>query len=235
MHKGIVWNLGRVFVQRVPGFRALVILLWRAIGSPKFKASYQNACVRGDVKLHIGAGATRLDGWLNTDILPNAELFLDATHHFPVKKESVHYIFCENFVEHIPRHAIITFLEESFRVLRPEGILRITTPDIEAHVREYLSRSERMHLLLEQNRQYGYFYSRYPVDILNKAFYEDTHVCLYDAETLEQMLYSVGFREIIGCKVGESRHTALSGIERHDVGSILDKFMLVIEAKKPFP
>lgn len=152
-----------------------------------------------------------------------------------MKKEGVHYIFCENFVEHIPRHAIITFLEESFRVLRPEGILRIATPDIEAYVREYLSRSEQMHLLLERNRQYGYFYSRYPVDILNKAFYEDTHVCLYDAETLEQMLHSVGFREIIRCKVGESPHTALSGIERHDVGSILDEFMLVIEAKKPFP
>lgn len=233
MRKGIIYNLGRVLVQRVPGFRSLVILLWRAIGSHKFRGAYQNACAAGDVKLHIGAGTTRLDGWLNTDILPNGELFLDATRHFPVQNNSVHYIFCEHFVEHVPRRAVIKFFKESFRVLHPKGVLRISTPDIEAHVREYLNRSERMHLLLKRNRQHGYFYSRYPVDILNKTFYEDNHVCLYDAEALEEMLHSVGFKDIIRFEVGESRHAALSGIERHDVGPITDKFMLVLEAKKP--
>lgn len=46
------------------------------------------------------------------------------------------------------------------------------------------------------------------------------------------MLRSVGFQEITRYRVGLSRHSALSGIERHDVGSIEDEFTLVIEAKK---
>ena len=66
-----------------------------------------------------------------------------------------------------------------------------------------------------------------------KAWLEDCHVCLYDAQTLQQVLSSAGFQNITRCKVGESRHTALSGIERHDVGSIADEFTCVVEATKP--
>jgi len=185
------------------------------------------------VRLHIGSGWTCHDGWLNTDILPTAPLFLDATRHFPVKDNSVRYIFCEHFLEHIPRHAAFLFIMESFRVLHPEGILRISTPDAEALAREYLARSERVLLLLERNVKLGSKYARYPLDILNGAFYEYSHVCLYDGEVLEQMLRSVGFQDITRYRVGQSRHSALSGIERHQVGSIEDEFTLVIEAKKP--
>jgi len=118
-------------------------------------------------------------------------------------------------------------------VLYPEGILRISTPDVEALAREYLARSGRVLLLLERNERRGSKYARYPVDIFNKAFFEDSHACLYDGEVLEQMLRSVGFEDITRCSVGQSRHGALSGIERHGVGSIQEEFTLVIEAKKP--
>lgn len=232
MHQGLHWKLGRVLARRIPGFRSCVILIWRSVGSPKFRAAYRDACARGDVRLHIGSCYVRLDGWLNTDIEPTAPLFLDATRPFPVKENSVRYIFCEHFLEHITRQAAFLFLKESFRVLHPGGILRISTPDIEAIVREYLARSESQRLLLERNEGLGYKYTRYPVDIVNKAFYEDSHACLYDGESLEQMLRSVGFQDITRYKVGVGSHSALSGIERHDVGSVEDEFTLVMEAKK---
>ncbi|MFH0897588.1 MAG: hypothetical protein V1850_06035, partial [Candidatus Bathyarchaeota archaeon] len=76
-------------------------------------------------------------------------------------------------------------------------------------------------------------YTCYPVDLLNKAFLEDRHVCLYDAQTLQQLMNSVGYENITLCKVGESCHAALSGIEGHDVGSIADEFTCVVEATKP--
>lgn len=143
------------------------------------------------------------------------------------------YIFNEHFIEHVPRHAAVVFLRESFRVLKPGGILRISSPDVEALARAYLNHPEQVRLLNERNRRHGYQHTYYPVDILNKAFLEDDNVCLYDAQTLKQLLISAGFRDITRCKVGESRHTALCGIEQHDVGSIADEFMCVIEATKP--
>jgi predicted SAM-dependent methyltransferase len=223
-------------IERLPGGRNLVTAVRRRTHSRRFRTEYAIACARGDVRLQIACGPYRLDGWLNTDISLDAPLLFDATQRFPVQDNSIHYIFCEHFIEHIPRDKAALFLQESFRALQPDGILRITTPDIETHAREYLARSERARLLLERLRQCGDQYANYYADILNKAFYEDGHVYLYDAEVLEQMLQSAGFKEITLCRIGESSHSVLRGVEQHyKLGPVADEFCLVIEAKKPQP
>ncbi len=218
--------------RKIPWLRRVAICICSPVGSLRFRLAYRNACRRGYVQLHVGAGLYRLEGWLNTDILPLAPLYLDATRRFPIRDNSVSYIFNEHFIEHVPRQAATKFLEESFRVLRPGGILRTVTPDVEALATAYLEHSECVPLLNERNRQLGKKHSTYPVDILNKVFLDDRHVCLYDEQTLGQLLRSAGFQNITRCKVGESHHAGLSGIEQHDP-SIEDDFTCVLEATKP--
>ncbi len=229
----MILTLWRIAASKIPGFGRGAIRIWRPIGSLKFRLAYRNACRMGNVYLHVGAGSVRLGGWLNTDIRLPCQLFLDATRRFPIRDNSVSYIFSEHFIEHVPRHAAFVFLKESLRVLRPSGILRIATPDVKALVKAYLNNPELVRLLNERNKWRGYQYVCYPIDILNKAFMEDGHLCLYDSETLQQLLISAGFENITHCKVGESPHTALSGIESHAVGSIADEFTCIIEATRP--
>jgi len=233
MYKAIL-ALGRFAANKIPGFRGVLKTAWRPVGCLWFKAAYRSACKTGDVRLHVAAATNRLDGWLNTDIFPHlSPLFFDGTHPFPVRESTVSYIFSEHFIEHIPRRAAQAFFRESLRVLKPGGVLRISTPDAQALAEAYLDHPEQVHLLNERNRGLGYQYASYPIDILNTAFKEDFHVCLYDAQTLQQLLGEAGFRDITRCKVGESRYAALSGIERHFVGTIEDEFTLVMEATKP--
>lgn len=199
-----------------------------------FRLACRNACRKGNVGLHVGAGNVRLEGWLNTDIMPYlAPLFLDATRRFPIGDNTVSYIFSEHFIEHVSRSDAVGFVNESFRVLKPGGILRVATPDVEALAQAYLDDPEHVGQLNERNRRLGYRHSSYPVDILNTAFLEDRHACLYDGSTLQELLDAAGFQDITRCKVGESRHAALSGIEGHDVGSIEDKSTCVMEGTKP--
>ena len=230
----IVLTLGRFAARIIPGFRRAVKIIWRPFGSLVFAGAYRNARKNGDVRLHVGAGNNHLNGWLNTDIMPYlSPLFLDATHRFPVRDGTVTYIFSEHFIEHVPRNAASRFFRESLRVLKPGGVLRVSTPDAEALARAYLNHTEQAGLLNERNRRMGYQYASFPIDILNTAFKEDFHVCLYDAQTLEQLLSQAGFEHIKRCKVGESGHAALSKIEHHQVGTVEDEFTLVIEATKP--
>jgi SAM-dependent methyltransferase len=230
MHKNILL-LTRINA-RIPGFRRALSYAWMPIGSLMFRVSYRNACHRGNVRLHLGAGTVRLDGWLNTDVLPMCPLYLDASRRLPIRDNTISYIFGEHFLEYLPRQSVLAFFKESFRVLRPDGVLRITTMDIGALARAYLSDPESVRLLNERNRQLGYHYTSYPIDILNKAFFEDGNVCEYDAHAVEQLFNEAGFQNIIHCQVGVSSHPALSGVERHDVGSILEKFVCVTEGTK---
>jgi predicted SAM-dependent methyltransferase len=150
----------------------------------------------------------------------------------PISDNTVSYIFGEHFINYLPRQAVLAFFKECLRVLLPNGVLRITTNDIEALARAYLSDPELVRLLNERNRQRGYKYNSYTIDILNKTFLEDRKVCEYDAQTVQRLFKDAGFQNIIHCQVGVSPHAALSGVERHDVGSIHDKSVCVTEGTK---
>ena len=224
--------------RSIPGFWSVIILSWKLIGPLMFRVSYRNKSRQGTVCLHVGAGNASIDGWLNTDILP-PHLYMDMSQRLPIRDNSVAYIFGEHVIVYISRQAALEFFKESFRVLKPGGVLRIVTADIEALSRTYIDDPESANLLNERNRGRGYQYTSYPIDILNKQFFEDNNLkvgirlhCEYDFQTLEQMFIIAGFGDIVRCKIGESRHAALSGIEQHDVGSIADKFTCVIEGTK---
>src|SRR5918994_2691666 len=84
-------------------------------------------------KLHIGAGDDALAGWLNTDIDPGADdvFFLDATKPFPFNDNTFDYVYSEHMIEHISRRDASFMLNECRRVLKPSGIIRIATPDLQ--------------------------------------------------------------------------------------------------------
>lgn len=212
---------------------SILRFIWRPIGILKFKAAYLRACKGDNVRLNIGCGPNFLDGWLNTDIWPGVPLFLDATKPLPIKNNSVSYIFNEHLLEHLPCDKADKLLHECFRILKPNGILRISTPDIEAYIKAYFLKLDSVHPMLALGREHGCLHFTYPIDILNRVFLENGHKCLYDTETLIHILSLTGFRDIERCSIHQSKHSVLCRIERHSVGTILDEFMLVIEATKP--
>lgn len=83
-------------------------------------------------KLQIGAGPNNLPGWLNTDIEPRqGQAFLDAMKPFPIPDNSLHYVYAEHVIEHLPFKGGMVTLRESYRALVPGGKLRVATPDLE--------------------------------------------------------------------------------------------------------
>ena len=82
-------------------------------------------------KVQLGAGSSRLEGWLNTDIEPGDGLaYLDATKPFPFEDDSVHYIFSEHLIEHLTYDEGKAMMAEAHRVLAPGGKMRISTPNL---------------------------------------------------------------------------------------------------------
>jgi predicted SAM-dependent methyltransferase len=171
-------------------------------------------------KLQIGAGPTILSGWLSTDINPDhpKAVYLDATKVFPFEDNTFNYIFCEHMIEHVPYNSGLSMLKECRRVLKPGGIMRITTPDLEVLIGLYLQNGNPLN-----ERYIEWITDTFLSDIsvykasfvINNAFHAWGHKFLYDGDLLAMTMQKTGFTNIKRYSPGQSNDENLKGIETH--------------------
>jgi predicted SAM-dependent methyltransferase len=148
-------------------------------------------------KVQLGAGSSRLEGWLNTDIEPGDGLaYLDATERFPFEDGSIHYIFSEHVIEHLTFDEGKTLIAEAYRVLVPGGKMRVSTPDLMQFIalfddslseeaRDYLDGKVRWHEWPKEPNAAAI--------ILNLQMSSWGHKFMYDFATLGAALERAGF------------------------------------------
>jgi SAM-dependent methyltransferase len=80
------------------------------------------------VRLHLGCGLTRHEGWINCDYIDTeyADCVFDAQQRWPFEENSVHEIYASHMLEHLKDHD--TFFNEAWRVLHPNGSLMLRFP-----------------------------------------------------------------------------------------------------------
>lgn len=177
-------------------------------------------------KLHLGSNSTIINGWLCSDIQPQncQSIHLDVTKKFPFKDESFNYINCEHLIEHLDCSDGLFMLKECYRVLKKDGRLRISTPDLNTILRLYTCRSEN----------YGADYIEWitnhftgnsikdPVIVVNTAFHNWGHRFLYDFDFLKVQLTKCGYTEVGRFSYSQSNDFNLQNIERHheNVGNL---------------
>jgi len=83
-----------------------------------------------NVKLNLGCGFRKQDGYINIDIDPrfDPDLVLDITSGLPYKDDSVDEVRAVDFLEHIPIGRVIPVIEDIYRVLENNGVLYSLTP-----------------------------------------------------------------------------------------------------------
>lgn len=163
-------------------------------------------------RLHLGCGAVRLEGWLNTDIRVGAELVVDVALPLPFRRNRFSAIYSEHLVEHLPLWQVDRFLRNAHRVLRPGGVMRIAMPDLSEVVRSYLSPGDDW-----RDQDWlswpDHSFIRTRAEAINVAFRWWGHQYLYDAEDLKRRLCDAGFRQIEFCEAGASKHPDLVNLE----------------------
>ena len=180
----------------------------------------------GPFLLHVGSGAAPLDGWVNLDIqkIPEVDVALDVRAGLPFA--DVDKVFAEHFLEHLEIDAALDFLLEVHRILRPEGWLRLSTPNLDWVWRH----------LYADGRADGEPAIRAAMEA-NRAFYGWRHRFLWNRPLLERALVACGFRDLRWCRYGESEIEEFRGIERHEAyeDSAVLCHVLIVEAAKGAP
>ena len=73
------------------------------------------------MRLNLGAGNTKLDGFISVDLYDTeADVRADITE-LPFDSESVDEIVCYQVIEHVPYNKSRQMFDEMYRVLKPGG------------------------------------------------------------------------------------------------------------------
>lgn len=90
------------------------------------------------VKLNLGCGADVREDWINLDAAPGAGArYVDLERALPFDRCSVHVVELCHVLEHVVYWRQL--LEECYRILVPQGEIRIRVPDFEYAIRAYLT------------------------------------------------------------------------------------------------
>lgn len=175
-----------------------------------------NNCIR----LNIGSGSTLISGYLNGDIWPHpGTVYMNVSEKLPFDDQSVKFIKCEHMIEHLDYSVCQFFLCECHRVLRKDGVLRISTPSLEKLISLYLEQGQIPHSELIQHHQ---DYHHQPTENICGWFNDHVrlwgHQFIFDQITLLELLKKSGFSRIQEVKYGESQYPELQNVETHDEG-----------------
>lgn len=198
---------------------------------------------RGIDRLHVGCGLVLLDGWLN--ILyerrqeygriceENGKLLLNYNllKKWPVNDGAISFVAGSHFIEHLDLNHGIAFLKESFRVMKPGGVIRLSCPDLEIYARNYIDRNMDFfqHKLVREWCTFSQ--AQTPGEILAAKAYDSggSHKWFYDFDSLKHILELAGFKDVRKCQRIEGNLPDIEEIE--PLGRELET--VYVEAIKP--
>ena len=191
------------------------------------------------VKLNIGCGPNPLGGWINCDLEPFSGQVrkLDATQLFPFDEATFTHVFSEHMIEHVPVTGGEVMIRECFRVLRPGGRIRISTPDL-----EFLIALTRPPLSKLQNEYIAWSCRNFACDsepsgvtVMNFFHRLWGHQHIYDRHGLWALMKVAGFVDPLMCRLNESPDRELQNLENENrmPAGYLALETMTLEAVKP--
>lgn len=94
--------------------------------------------------LNLGCGNCFHEGWINLDFVSNNNnvTAYDLSLGIPFHDNEFDVVYHSHLLEHFSREQAAEFIKECYRVLKPNGILRVVVPDLEKIARIYLEKLE---------------------------------------------------------------------------------------------
>ena len=168
---------------------------------------YGSAVASGSVKITLGSGLKPIDGWINTDVVWRGGAYLDATEHWPVTDGSVDFVYADNVIEHLTLQQGREAFRHAFTALKPGGVIRLATPDVEGVARQYLENGELAQLGMARNRDMGRTDFYHPVQLIQQIFVGHKHYLgfCYDYASISTEMERAGF-EVHRCEPGVSEY-----------------------------
>ena len=150
----------------------------------------------GSINLHLGCGSINHPAFINIDGIPASHIHyvgrIDKLS--PFQDNSVDLIYACHCLEHFSHRQVLNVLQDWCRVLKMNGVLRVSVPDFNSMVNLYLAAGRDIQYVLEPitgGQDYKYNY----------------HMTIFNEESLKSIFIEAGFTKVQSWEPGSSDMT----------------------------
>ncbi len=117
------------------------------------------------MKVYLGAGKHRLEGYVHVDRHPfeGIDIVADVTKGLPFDSGTVDYVYTQDFMEHLPTESKVQVINEIWRVLRVGGRMEHYIPNAGSR-NDFGSPTHLSHWNLQQFEHFDVDSYRHAVD-----------------------------------------------------------------------
>jgi SAM-dependent methyltransferase len=175
-------------------------------------------------RLNWGCGAIAPFGWVNSDIDagPGIDVAADICKGLPLESNYFDYVVSIHALPEIPFNHMDHALRELCRVLRPNGVLRLSLPDMDKAIDAYRSGDVDYFLIGDDVVR----------SIAGKMIVQLTWFgrsrCMFTYGFIEELLLRSGFRGVVRCDFRQT-HSPWPGITELDNRPIESLFVEAVK------
>ena len=151
-------------------------------------------------RLHWGCGSWRPVGWINADRKegPGIDISCDIREGLPLDSDSIDYAVSIHALPEVPYPDLIPVLGELKRVLKLNGVLRLSLPDIEKTIQAYLRKDKNYFLI--PDKEAASLGSKFIVHLIWYGYSRT----FFTRDFIEELLLKAGFRGVSHCGYKET-------------------------------
>lgn len=145
-------------------------------------------------RLNWGCGGWVEPGWINSDIKEGEGILCcDIREGLPLDTDSIDYTVSIHSLPEVPYPEMVPVLQELRRVLKPNGVLRVSLPDLDKGIQAYLQ-NDRDYFLIpdDEVKSIG---GKFIVQLIWYGYSRT----LFTHDFIEELLLKAGFREVSRC------------------------------------
>ena len=166
---------------------------------------------RNNLSIDLGSGSNDHHGWINIDYNSNHPMCIrkvdddgslvinyDLRLGIPISDNTCSYIYSSHFLEHLDYDDGMVLLRDCYRILHPEGILRLAMPNYRPVFEGYLRGDISFFESVGRTRGFPKMdpIEKSIADYISLGIYENgQHRYIYDEQKLLLVLDFIGFRK----------------------------------------
>ena len=176
------------------------------------------------IKINFGSGPYPMAGWINVDLDPagKPEVLANLSRPLPFATGVADFLHTEDFIAQLDPLPLLAFLRECRRILKPDGAMRMLTPDLARFARMYLEDPD--HLVWIWNTFVGVpLETGTACEVLNLGMRLAGRF-QYDLATYSKLAAEAGF-DTVRVAYNESRFEALRGLDLRRTGEAVSMYL----------